>query len=150
MINSGIPFNYEILPDGTIKIVLDLTTTLTNPTFEVQFTSPSAVQSLTGSPLQSVSNIILIQSVEVYPAGTTTDAPTNIAGTILSLAMVAVLFVSLIISPIASLMSLTAFQLFHLHSYINYNIPPNLFYFLRNLNYAMLKFLPNLPGMGFP
>lgn len=33
MINSGIPFTYEILPDGTVKIVLDLDTTLTNPVF---------------------------------------------------------------------------------------------------------------------
>ncbi len=39
--------------------------------------------------------------------------------------------------------------MFYLHAYINYTIPPNLFFFLKNLAFSMLKFLPNLPGMGF-
>lgn len=33
LINTGIPFTYSILPDGSFKIILDLNTTLTDPTF---------------------------------------------------------------------------------------------------------------------
>lgn len=33
MINEGIPFSYQLLPDGTIKIILDIDQTLTEPTF---------------------------------------------------------------------------------------------------------------------
>lgn len=33
MINDGIPFTYQLLPDGTIKIILDINQTLTQPTF---------------------------------------------------------------------------------------------------------------------
>lgn len=149
LINTGIPFTYSVLPDGSYKIILDLNTTLTDPTFEISFKSPTAVQSLTGSPLQSVSNFIAVKTVQVYPPGSTSDSPLAIAGTILSWGMVGVFFVALIISPMAALMSLSVFQQFYIMGYINYVIPPNLFYFLKNLKPAMLGFLPNLPGMGF-
>lgn len=150
LINTGIPFTYTQLPDGSIKIVLILNTTLTDPTFEVSFVSPTAVQSKTGSPLQSVSNLIAVKTVQVYPPGTTSDSPLSIAGTILSALMLAVFFAGLVVSPMAGLMSLSVFQQFYVHAYINYTIPPNLFYFLKNLKLTMMGFLPNLPALGFP
>jgi len=120
LINTGIPFTYTVLPDGSYKIVLQLNTTLTNPTFEFSFSSPSAVQSLTGSPLQSVSSSIAVPTVQVYPPGTTTDSPLSIAGTILSGTMLVVFLAGLIVSPMAGLMSLSVFQQFYLHAYVNY------------------------------
>jgi hypothetical protein len=147
MINTGIPFTYSILPDGTIKIILDLT--LTNPTFEISFVSPTSVTSLSGASLQSVSNTINTKTVQVFPPGTTSDSPLNVAGTVLSIAMLVVFFASLIVSPMASLFALSVFQMFYFHAYVNYTIPPNLYYFLKNLKLTTLYFLPNLPGLGF-
>ena len=104
---------------------------------------------MTGSPLQSVSNLIDVKTVQVYPPGTTSDSPLAIAGTILTGFMLAVFLAGLVVSPMAGLMSLSVFQQFYLHAYVNYTIPPNLFYFLKNLRWSMLSFLPNLPALGF-
>ena len=104
---------------------------------------------MTGSPLQSVSNLIDVKTVQVYPPGTTSDSPLAIAGTILTGFMLVVFLAGLVVSPMAGLMSLSVFQQFYLHAYVNYTIPPNLFYFLKNLRWSMLSFLPNLPALGF-
>lgn len=102
-----------------------------------------------GSPLQSIANFIEVKTVPYYPPGTTADSPYSIATTILSIGMLLVFLFCLVVSPSAALFPLQVFQMFYLHSYINYTIPPNFFYFLKNLKPTTLSFLYNILNLGY-
>ena len=45
LVNNGVPFRFEILSDGTIKLYLEITDNLVDPVFVVQIADPTAVTS---------------------------------------------------------------------------------------------------------
>lgn len=55
----------------------------------------------------------------------------------------------LVVSPSAALLPLQVYQMFYLHAYINYTIPPNFFFFLKNLKPTALSFLYNILNLGY-
>lgn len=66
-INSGIPFTYSILPNGTIRAVLSIDITLLNPKFVVIFTDPNSIKSVDNNgTLQDVVENLSLESVEYY------------------------------------------------------------------------------------
>lgn len=54
MMNNGLPYTATIMPDGTIKIVLDPSVTLVNPSFTVSINDPSKITTASGASLQSL------------------------------------------------------------------------------------------------
>lgn len=61
LINSGVPYTYEILSDGTIKVYLLIETSLNDPVFVVQFTDPTAITSVdNGGTLQDTDREIFL------------------------------------------------------------------------------------------
>jgi hypothetical protein len=68
LINNGVPYTYEILSNGTIKIYLQINANLINPTFSVSISDPAAVISTaTGISLQNVQSLLNIPMIEYYP-----------------------------------------------------------------------------------
>jgi hypothetical protein len=100
LVNSGVPYTATVLPDGTIKIVLDPSVSLTNPSFTVSINDPSKITTENGAHLQSLTSAIENIMLNAYPAGTTSDAPLVVAGTILAILMLLVLGAVFICSPV--------------------------------------------------
>lgn len=99
LVNGGLPFTATVMSDGTIRLVLSPGLTLQNPSFKVVINNPAMITSANGQTLQvlqaSLDNIILNN----YPAGTTSDAPLVIAGTILAIFMIILLITVLLCTP---------------------------------------------------
>lgn len=51
MVNNGLPYTATVLDDGTIKITLDPSVTLTNPSFTVSINDPSKITTSNGASL---------------------------------------------------------------------------------------------------
>lgn len=106
LINGGLQFTSTVMPDGTIRLVLNPGITLNNPSFTITINDPSKISSASGDSLESLQasldNIILIN----YPAGTTEDAPLVVAGTVLSVFMIILLFTVILCTPISSFLTL--------------------------------------------
>lgn len=51
MINGGLPYSAQVMPDGTIKITLDPSVSLTNPSFTVTINDPSKITTASGATL---------------------------------------------------------------------------------------------------
>jgi hypothetical protein len=51
MINGGLPYSAQVMPDGTIKITLDPSVSLTNPSFTVTINDPSKITTTSGATL---------------------------------------------------------------------------------------------------
>jgi hypothetical protein len=59
MINDGVDFDFEILADGTIKLILKPGMSLDNVNFNVDFTDSNAIQTKNGgNSLQTLSNTV--------------------------------------------------------------------------------------------
>jgi hypothetical protein len=54
MMNNGLPYSATVMDDGTIKIVLDPSVSLVNPSFTVSINDPSKITTSSGASLQSL------------------------------------------------------------------------------------------------
>ena len=53
-VNNGVGFTATVMPDGTIRLVLDSSISLVNPSFSVQINDPSMISSASGASIQSL------------------------------------------------------------------------------------------------
>ena len=100
LINGGLPYQAEVMPDGTIRIVLSPGVTLTNPSFTVTINDPNMITTQSGATLSNLETTITDLVLNAYPAGSTADAPMVVAGTILSILMLIVVGSLFICSPV--------------------------------------------------
>jgi hypothetical protein len=151
-VNTGIPFTYTVLSNGTIRAVLNIDMTLINPKFLVVFTDPNSVISAanSNSTLQNVVNYISLNSVDYYSPDVGSAAGTNTLTVFMSIALLIFVFLGWLFVPLSFLHTLHIFQLLYMHIYINYIMPANLYYFLNGLQLTMLRFLPNILAKGLP
>lgn len=128
-----------------MKLKLQPGMSLDNMKFDVVFTDAAAIKTKNGGAgLQSLQAQIALDTVEVYPTETLqSSASFEIVGLVLSIAILIPVFLLLLCSPVAVFQSLEAFQLISLFAYVA-EIPPNLFYFLRQLRFTRLTFLPSI------
>lgn len=91
------------MPDGTMKLKLQPGMSLDNVKFDVVFTDANAVQTKSGGALQSLQAQIDLETVEIYPPNTLSEASKTfeIIGIALSIAIVAPVFLLLVCSPVA-------------------------------------------------
>lgn len=67
-VNNGIPYTYEIMADGRIKIYLSIDMTLLTPKFVVIVNDPTAITSLlNGGTLQRTTENLYLSSLDYYP-----------------------------------------------------------------------------------
>lgn len=129
--------------DGTIRLVIDPSLSLTNPSFSIKINDPSMISSASGASIQSlqadISNVVLNN----YPSGSTSDAPLVIAGTALSILMLILLAAIAICTPLPAYLTLEAFQMIAFYALV-VELPPNLFYFMKKLSLTRLSLLPNI------
>lgn len=142
MVNNGIPYTAQVMPDGTIKIILDPSVSLTNPSFTVSINDPSKITTASGATLQSLEAVVKDIVVNSYPAGTTSDGPFVVAGSVLSVAILIVVAAIFLFSPVPIYLSIEVFQIVAFYAYIT-DLPPNFFYFLKNVSQTRFGFLPN-------
>lgn len=142
-VNGGIPFTVTVMNDGTIRLVIDPSLSLTNPSFSIKINDPSMISSASGASIQSlqadISNVVLNN----YPSGSTSDAPLVIAGTALSILMLILLAAIAICTPLPAYLTLEAFQMIAFYALV-VELPPNLFYFMKKLSLTRLSLLPNI------
>lgn len=100
MINNGLPYTATVMADGTIKLVLDPSISITNPTFTVTINDPSKITTSSGGTLSSLEAIVNDIVLNYYPPGTTSDGPLVVAGTVLSILMLLVLAAVVLCSPV--------------------------------------------------
>lgn len=150
-INSGIPFTYTILANGTIRAVLSVDITLLDPKFVVIFTDPNSVKSIENNgTLQDVVDNISLDSVEYYAPEFGSAAGTNSLSIFLSIVLLIFVALGFTCVPLNFLPFLHTFQLLALHIYVNFMMPANLYYYLNGYQLAFLKFLPNILARGLP
>ena len=143
LINNGVTYTYEILSDGTIKLYLNIDTDLQNPQFTVRITDPTAIVSTeTGATLQDTDSSFELDSVEYYPPEDGAEIGIRKAALfcvifVLLLYMISFLFSDTVVRVIQML------QLLFFHALISAPIPAGMFFFLRELRYSLLQFLPN-------
>jgi hypothetical protein len=131
------------MPDGTVKLILAPGVTLANPTFSVTVNNPSQISTASGSSLQSLQADIANVQITNYPSGSGKDSPLVIAGTILSVFMLILLFTIFLCTPLPAFLTIEAFQMIAFYALV-VELPPNLFYFMQQLSLSRLSFLPNL------
>jgi hypothetical protein len=100
IVNNGIQFTTQVMPDGTIKLVLAPGITLTNPSFTIAINNPAMITTANGDSIQSLQANIDNLVLNNYPPGSTSDAPLVIAGTILAIFMLILLAVVFICTPL--------------------------------------------------
>lgn len=150
-VNSGIPFEYTVLPNGTIRVALKVDITLVSPKFSIIFTDPSSIISvINNGTLQNVINLLSVLSVDYYPPDTGVNAGTNTLTLFMSVALLIFVFLGWLFVPLSFMHALHTFQLLYLHIYINYIMPANLYYYLKGLQLTMMSFLPNILAKGLP
>lgn len=150
-VNSGIPFDFTIMPDGTIRAVLKVDLTLLSPKFIVTFTDPNSVLSRTNNgTLQNIISTLSMESVDYYPTAIGSNAGTNTLTVFMSVVLLIFVFLGWFCVPLSFMHTLHTFQLLGLHIYINYFMPANLYYYLRGLQLTFLSFLPNILAKGLP
>lgn len=54
MINNGLEFDAVVLPDGTLKLLIDYDIDLQNAQFQVVFTDPTKISTSSGQSLQKL------------------------------------------------------------------------------------------------
>lgn len=111
LVNGGLQYTSQVMPDGTIKLILAPGVSLTNPSFTVTINNPSAITSASGQSLQSLSAALDNVPMVNYPPGSTKDSPLIIAGTILSIFMLLLLGAVFICTPLPIFLTLEAFQM---------------------------------------
>jgi len=91
-----------------MKLKLNPGMSLDNMKFDIVFTDANAIQTKSGQALQSLQTQIDLDTVEVYPPTTLSEASKSfqIYGMILSILIVAPVFLLLLCSPIALYQSL--------------------------------------------
>jgi hypothetical protein len=117
---------------------------LTNPSFSVVFTDPTAIQTTSGNSLQALQSNIQMPTIQVFSQDQLTSyTQYGVVGLVLSAAMIIPVFLLCLCSPVAVFHSLEAFQLISLFAYVK-EVPPNLYYLLQNLRISRFTFLPNI------
>jgi len=110
-VNNGVAFTATVMPDGTIRLVLDSSISLTNPSFSIQINDPSMISSASGASIQSLQADISNVVMNSYPVGTTSDAPLVVAGSALSILMLILLAAIAVCTPLPAYLTLEAFQM---------------------------------------
>jgi hypothetical protein len=100
LVNGGLQYTSEVMPDGTIKLTLAPGVSLTNPSFTVSINDPSLITTASGQTLQTLTASLDKIALSNYPAGSTTDAPLIIAGTVLSVFMLILLAAVFLCTPL--------------------------------------------------
>jgi hypothetical protein len=145
-----VPYTYTILPNGTIKIYLQLTTSLVQPTFSIDITNPAAVISTaTGLSLQSVQSLLTIAKIDYYPPTDGQQAPTNFVATFVVVAILLLYVVSFVFSDVM-VRPLQMLQLLFLHCMVNSPVSANIYYLLAGLQNSTLLFINNWFSGSFP
>ena len=54
IINNGLEFDAIVLPDGTLKLLIDYSIDLQNAQFQVVFTDPTKIATSSGQSLQQL------------------------------------------------------------------------------------------------
>lgn len=142
LVNNGLPYTAQVMPDGTIKIVLDPSVTIKNPSFTVSINDPSKITTASGASLQSLEAVVKDIVLNSYPPGTTSDAPLVVAGNVLAVSMLIITAAVFLFTPVPIYQSLEVFQIAAFYAYIT-DLPPNFFFFLKNLSKTRFGFLPN-------
>jgi hypothetical protein len=150
-VNNGIPFTYQILADGTIKIFLNVDMTLVTPKFVVVITDPNAIISATnGGTLQKTVDNLALVTLDYYPPSVGSEAGTNTLSLFMTVVMLIIMFLGWLFVPLSILPILHTFQLIYFHIYINFIMPANLYFYLKGFYYSTLSFLPNILAKGLP
>lgn len=142
-INNGVPFTATVMADGTIRLVVDSSISLTNPSFSIKINDPSMISTASGASIQSLQADIANVVINNYPTGTTSDAPLVVAGSALSILMLILLAAIAVCTPLPTYLTLEAFQMIAFYALV-VELPPNLFYFMKNLSMTRLSLLPNI------
>lgn len=143
LVNEGVSYRAVILPDGTIKLYLDPGVSLSNVQYSIVISDASAIQAASGGNLQNLQSEIYIEEAEVYSSDETEDAPMVIAGKILAIAVVIITFAMLIFGLSPLYLLIEAIQFTSLFAYTE-SLPPNLFYFLKEMRLARYVFMPSI------
>jgi|JI6StandDraft_1071083.scaffolds.fasta_scaffold00915_15 hypothetical protein len=150
-VNSGIPFTFTILPNGTIRAVLSVDMTLLSPKFMVVFNDPNSIVAKNNNgTLQNVINTLSITSVDYYSPDIGSNAGTNTLTLFMAVLLLIFVFLGWLCVPLSFMHSLHTFQLIYLHIYVNYLMPANLYYYLKGLQLTVFSFLPNILAKGLP
>lgn len=150
-VNNGIPFIYEILADGTIKIYLSVDMTLVSPKFVVVITDPNAITSkANGGTLQRTIDNIALSSLDYYPPSVGSQAGTNTLSLFMTVVVLIFMFLGWLFVPLSILPILHTFQLIYFHIYIDFIMPANFYYYLKGFYLSTLSFLPNILAKGLP
>lgn len=143
LINNGVPYTYEILSNGTIKIYLQINANLVNPTFSVSISDPAAVVSTaTGISLQNVQSLLNIPMIEYYPEAEGKEAGTNFPAKFVGIFVLLLYGLTFIFSD-CMVRPLQVLQIYFLHCLASVGVPANLYYFLLQLKLSLLPFLEN-------
>lgn len=100
MVNNGLSYTAQVMADGTIKIILDPSISLVNPSFTVTINDPTKITSESGASLQSLEAVVTDIVLNYYPPGSTSDAPLIVGGSVLSIAILLVLGAIFLCSPV--------------------------------------------------
>jgi hypothetical protein len=149
LVNDGITYTYEILSNGTIKIYLDVGISLTQPTFTVDISDPSAVISESGVTLQNVQSLLSLEKIDYYPPADGSEAGTNFPATFTAVVFL-LLFAATFVFSDVMVRPLQLLQLLFLHCLIDSPISANLYYLLSHLKLATLSFTTNWFSSSFP
>lgn len=143
LVNNGVTYTYEILSNGTIKIYLNVGTSLVNPTFSVDINDPSAVvSSTTGMSLQNVQSLLNMAKIDYYPPEDGQEAGTNFPATF-AVVIFLLLYVLTFVFSDVMVRPLQFLQLLFLHCLVDSPISANLYYPLRGLQSSTLNFITN-------
>jgi hypothetical protein len=143
IVNNGITYSYEILPNGTILLYPEVGTSLISPTFSVSISDPAAVTSAsTGASLQNVQSQLSVASVEFYPPEQSTKAETNFPAKLVTV-LVLVLFGLTFFFSDVMIRPLQWLQILCFHCLIAVGAPPNIYYHLYQMKNSTLDFLTN-------
>lgn len=101
------------------------------------------ISTASGASIQSLQADIANVVMNNYPTGTTSDAPLVVAGSALSILMLILLAAIAVCTPLPTYLTLEAFQMIAFYALV-VELPPNLFYFMKNLSMTRLSLLPNI------
>lgn len=143
LVNEGVSFTYQVLPDGTIKLYLSPGISLDNVQYTIAFNDASGISTLSGGSLQNLESSIFVENAEIYPEGSGEDSELVVAGQVLSIIMLILTFFMLIVGLTPVYLLIESIQFMSLFAY-TFKLPPNLFYFLKEMRITRFMFMPNI------
>ena len=100
MINNGLSYTATVMADGTIRVVLNPDVSISNPSFTVSINNPNQITTSSGSTIENLEAIVNDVVLNAYPAGSTSDAPMVVAGSVLVIMMLIILAAIFVCSPV--------------------------------------------------